>query len=150
MNKKTLIAAVTATAIGLGTLGAGASAWTKGRHGGGERMIHRVTELLSLNEGQVVTLQALQAEVAETRELVRGANSELMNNLTEFTRANTFDQQAALDQINEPLTALQSNAPELVNAAAVFFDGLSAEQKTTLKDRLEKMQERHAKRNNKG
>lgn len=150
MNKKTVIAVVTATTIGLGSLGIGASAWAKGRHGGGERMINRVTEMLSLNEGQVEALKSLQSEVSETRQLMRGDNGGLMGNLTEFVNADSFDQQEALNLINERIAALESNAPELVNAAAVFFDGLSAEQKATMTDKLEKMQKRHGKRADKG
>ncbi len=54
-----------------------------------------------------------------------------------------FDQGKALEMINERAAALQANAPDLVAAAAVFFDGLNAEQKQTVQSFSEKSGRRH-------
>jgi Spy/CpxP family protein refolding chaperone len=148
-NKKT-IAALTAVVVGFGSLALGANAWAKGKFMGGERMVNQVTKMLSLDEGQVESLKALQAEVQETRETMSGGDQDLMGAMTELLSAESFDQQRALDLINARVAALQANASDLVTAAAVFFDGLSDEQKAEITEKMEKMNERRSERGNRG
>ena len=57
--------------------------------------------------------------------------------------AETFDQGAALSMINARAEALQANGPELVAAAALFLDGLNAEQKSKIQSFAEKGGRRH-------
>jgi len=150
MKSKKLIVITTAAALGLGALTIGASAWAKNKRGGGERMANRVTEMLSLDEGQVEAFKSLQLEVQETRDLMQAGRGNLMNAMSEFIADDTFDQEQALATINERVAAFQSNAPDLVNAAAIFFDGLNAEQKAQLTEKMEKMQKRHGNRGGRG
>lgn len=150
MNKKTLIIITTAATLSIGALTFGAASWAKGGHKSGDRLVSRATEVLSLDAGQVGALEMLQAEIVETRELMRGEQTGLMGNLSELIVEESFDQQRALDSINERVSALQSNAPELVNAAAVFVDGLSPEQKATLIEKIDKMHKRRGHRHNRG
>ena len=63
-----------------------------------------------------------------------GEDGNMRLKLTALISADTFDQGAALTMITDRAAALQANAPELVAAAALFFDGLSAEQKATLQE----------------
>ncbi len=151
MNRKTLIAISAAAFIGLGAVASSATVWAKDKgHGhGGERMVKRLTKMLSLDEGQVDALKALQTEVSETREMMHSSAAGSVGDLTELVSAETFDQQRALDTINARISAVQTNAPDLVNAAAVFFDGLSAEQKATLNEKIEKMESRRGHRGGK-
>ncbi len=146
MVKKKLIALSAAAVIGVGTLAFGASSWAKGNHQSGERLVNRATKMLSLDDGQVEALKLLQAEVVETREMMRGGETGFLSTFSEMISADSFDQQRALNLIDERATALQNNAPELVNAAAVFFDGLNSEQKATLVEKMEKMKQRRGKR----
>jgi len=113
-------------------------------------MANRVTEMLSLDEGQVEAFKSLQLEVQETRDLMQAGRGNLMNAMSEFIADDTFDQEQALATINERVAAFQSNAPDLVNAAAIFFDGLNAEQKAQLTEKMEKMQKRHGNRGGRG
>ena len=46
--------------------------------------------------------------------------------------------------INDRAAALQNKAPELVAAAAVFFDGLDASQKEQINEFAGKMKKRHS------
>lgn len=150
MNKKTLIIVTTAATLSIGALTFGASSWAKDGRKSGDRLVNKATEVLSLDDGQVEALKMLQTEIFETRELMRGEQAGFMGNLSELISDESFDQQRALDSINERVNALQSNAPELVNAAAVFVDGLSPEQKATLVEKMEKMQNRRGHRHNRG
>lgn len=150
MNKKTLIIMTTVATVSIGALTFGAASWARGGHKSGDRLVNRATEVLSLDAGQVEALKLLQTEIVETRELMRGERAGFLGNLSEFINEESFDQQRALDSIDARVTALQSNAPELVNAAAVFVDGLSPEQKATLIEKMEKMQKRRGHRHNRG
>jgi len=141
MKRKTIIAVTTATVIGISAATISTALWAKGNHG--ERMINRITKVLSLDEGQVESLKALQVELKETRELALQDKSGFIDSLSEMVSAETFDQQRALDMINQRTEAVQANAPDVVNAAAVFFDGLTAEQKEQLDGKMQKMLERH-------
>lgn len=139
MKKVTLLIAGTLAAT---TLFAGASAYAmRGGHGmdgeaRGPRMTAHIAERLELDEGQAAALEALQTRLAETRELMRG--SDMRTQIQELLTAETFDQDAALALINERAQTLQNQAPDVVSAAAVFFDGLTAEQKTQLQTLMEK------------
>jgi len=147
MKRQKLIATAAVVVISASVLTAGASAWAKQRgHDRSERMVGHITDVLSLDEGQVAALNSLVDEVQETRNLMVPDRTGLMNNLTSLVTAETFDQQRALTMMDERITALQSNTPELVNAAAVFFDGLSAEQKAELSEKVDKMHQRHERR----
>ncbi|MBX2836258.1 MAG: periplasmic heavy metal sensor [Gammaproteobacteria bacterium] len=135
-------AGILAAVIGLGAFGATAIA--KNRHGGhGERMVERISERLSLDEGQQASLQALQLEVQEMREAMANNGETTRTQIGALISAESFDQDSALQMINNRVTAVQNNAPDLVAAAAVFFDGLSAEQKTQVEEFMTKMSKRH-------
>lgn len=150
MNKKTLIIITTSATLSIGALTFGATSWAKDGRKSGDRLVNRATEVLSLDDGQVEALKMLQAEISETRDLMRGEQASFMGNLSELINDESFDQQRALDSINERVNALQSNAPELVNAAAVFVDGLSSKQKATLIEKMEKMQNRRDDQHDRG
>lgn len=103
-----------------------------------ERMIERVSERLELDDTQTQALSGFLAEMTETRELMRGDGEGLRSEFGALIGDDSFDQGQALALINERTAAVQANAPELVAAAAVFFDGLSAEQKAQVQEMLEK------------
>jgi len=137
--KKTIIATVTIV-----TIAVGASAFAQ--RGDGDhhnRMIERIGSKLELDDNQNAALETFAAEMLETRQLMKGDGGDLRAQMTELVTASTFDQGKALTMINERAAAFQANAPELVAAAAVFFDGLSAEQKDTILSYSEKAGRRH-------
>ncbi|MFK8081614.1 MAG: Spy/CpxP family protein refolding chaperone [Granulosicoccus sp.] len=118
-----------------------------GGHGKmGDRMVSKITKKLDLDEQQANALQALQAEIRETRELMRGNLDADGQTLGDLLGAETFDQGAALGMITARTTALQAQGPDLVAAAALFFDGLDAEQKQELNEHVERFSEYRGKR----
>ncbi len=103
-----------------------------------DRMIERISKKLELTDTQKEALATFGAELAETRELMRGGSTDIRSEMSALVTADTFDQGKALTMINDRAAALQNNAPELVAAAAVFFDGLDASQKEQITKFAEK------------
>lgn len=99
-----------------------------------ERMIERISHKLELDDSQTAALTALALEASETRNIMRGQEMDTRSEITALISADTFDQGKALSMITDRTTALQTRAPELVAAAALFFDGLSAEQKAEIQE----------------
>ncbi len=120
-----IVVATTAAAIAFG-----ANAYAKRDAGHrGDRMVNRVVQRLDLDDSQTEALKALQAEIIETRTLVKGDGANMKDQLSQMISADTFDQGAALTMINERAAAFQANAPELVATAGTFLDSLNSEQK---------------------
>ncbi len=137
--KKTIIATVTII-----TIAVGASAYAeRGGENHHNRMIEKIGSKLDLDDNQDAALQTFAAEMMETRQLMKGDSGNLREEMAGLITADTFDQGKALTMINERAAALQANAPELVAAAAVFFDGLNAEQKEKIQSFAEKAGRRH-------
>lgn len=129
--------------LAVSTIGIGATAYAQRDNAGHRgRIIERITEKLELDDNQNAALNTLADEMHETRQLMKGEGDTLKTQMSELLGAETFDQGKALAMINGRAAALQANAPELVAAAAVFFDGLSAEQKIQIQTFAEK---RHGK-----
>jgi len=130
---KVLVTGLTITAIGFG-----ANAWAK-RDGGnhGDRMVSRITKVLSLDDSQAAALKTLQAEILETRTLVKGDKDDMKQKVSQMINADTFDQGLALSMINERTEAIQANAPELVAAAGTFMDSLNPDQKAKVQNFME-------------
>ncbi len=132
--RKIIIGAITVTAI---TVGASAFA-ERGDGDHKQRMIERISSKLELSDSQSAALQTFAEEMTETRELMRGDGTDLRSEMSSLIEADTFDQGKALTMINDRAAAIQANAPELVAAAAVFFDGLTAEQKAQVQEFTQK------------
>lgn len=103
------------------------------------RMIEKITKRLELTDTQVMALNGLSEELKETRALMKGDGESMHSQMSSLVASDTFDQGKALSMINDRAAALQNNAPELVAAAAVFFDGLDASQKEKINELAAKM-----------
>lgn len=144
-NTRIIIIALAVVGITSGTV-----AIARGGHGSmGEHMVSRLTERLDLNDQQVSALDTLRVEIKETRELVRGNSADERQTLLDLVTAESFDQGQALEMITQRTTAMQTQAPELVAAAAVFLDGLDADQKQELNDIMERLGKRRGHRHDK-
>lgn len=130
-NTKIVLAALAAVSITTGTLAMAGG----GRMG--DRMVDRLSERLELTEQQVSSLQVLQTEISETRQLMRSGLDSDGQTLKNLIGAESFDQGAALEMITARTTAMQAQGPELVAAAAQFLDGLDVEQKQELSELMD-------------
>ena len=145
-NTKIILAAVTAI-----TLVSGTFAVAGGGHGRmGERMISKLTDRLELDEQQAAALDSLHLELKETRELMRGDSATQGQWIKDLINADAFDQGAALEMITARTTAMQTQGPDLVAAAAQFFDGLNEVQKQELNELMDRFSDRRGDRSQKG
>jgi len=144
-NSKIILAAVTAVSLATGTV-----VFAAGGHGKmGNRMISKLTDRLELNEQQASALESLKLEIQETRDLMRADGESQGQSLMQLVSGDTFDQGAALEMITARTTAMQEQGPELVAAAAQFFDGLDSEQKQELNQMMDRFSERRGHRSQK-
>ena len=139
--RKLLVATVASATIVLASTSA--LAWRGGDGDRAERMIERVSERLELDDNQQAALASLAAELKETRELMHGGDGGLRERISSLVTADTLDQGAALSLIQTRTAAMEAQAPELVAAAALFLDGLDAEQKADVERFLERRGARH-------
>lgn len=124
----------------IGTAALGASAYAnRDSDRFQDRMIERISKRLELNDTQAMALNGLADELKETRDLMKGDGGNIRTEMTSLVSSDTFDQGKALSMINDRAAALQNNAPELVAAAAVFFDGLDSSQKEKISEFAAKM-----------
>lgn len=123
----------------IGSVAIGATAYANRNHSFQERMIDRISDQLDLNDTQVMALNGFAGELNETRTLMQGDPGVIRNEISNLVSSTTFDQGKALSMINDRAAALQNNAPELVAAAAVFFDGLDSAQKEKVSKFASKM-----------
>jgi len=118
---------ITLITVALAAIGAGSLA-IAGRGGHGpERMVERVSDRLELDAGQSDALLGFVTEMQSIRTLMRGG--ELRDDGLALLQSDTLDQGAALTLLETRADALRAQAPDLVAAAAVFYDGLNAEQR---------------------
>lgn len=138
MNKKGKIILVSVLAT---TLVAGAAYAKRDgfMHG---RMISHISDRLELDSNQEKALEDLATQFKSSMQNVAGDRQAAKEKLTGLITADTFDQGAALEMINTRADAMRENAPALVATAAVFLDGLDAEQKAELGEAMEKMKKR--------
>jgi len=117
-------------ALIIATTTVGATAYAnKGEGGFQQRIMDRISKKLDLTDTQVSALDVLAMELQETRQLMKGDSGDVRAKMSDLITAGTFDQGKALEMVYERVDGIRDNAPELVAAAAVFFDGLDAEQK---------------------
>lgn len=108
-----------------------------------DKMVERISSKLELTDTQAQALEAFASELTETRELMRGDGNGIRSEFMHLINADSFNQGEALELINGRAAAVQANAPQLVAAAAMFIDGLSAEQKDQVQAFMEKGSRRH-------
>jgi len=127
---------ITLTAVALTTIGAGSLA-VAGRGGHDPaRIVERIGDRLELDATQSDALLGFVTEMQSIRTLMRGG--ELRDEGLALLSSDTLDQGAALTLLESRADALRAQAPELVAAAAVFFDGLDAQQREQVRDFAER------------
>ena len=132
MNKTRilLIAGLTVGAIALG--GSALAA-----RGGPDtaRMVDRISSRLSLDDNQAAALQVFADTLQAARSNTQGGPRAL---ILQHLGDDTLDQGAALEALEARADAMRAAAPEIVAAAAAFYDGLDAEQRAQVRTFLER------------
>ncbi|MEO7887060.1 MAG: Spy/CpxP family protein refolding chaperone [Polaromonas sp.] len=129
-------------ALIVGSLGAcshGGHGW-RGDAGSPEaraRMVEKVSSRLDLDAAQKQKLAVLADKLQAQRTALRGTGEprEAVRGLFAGAR---LDQAGAKKLIEEKTTAIQSGSPEVIAAAADFFDNLKPEQQQKVRDFMER------------
>ena len=129
-------------ALIVGSLGAcshGGHGW-HGDAGSAEaraRMVEKVSSRLDLDAAQKQKLAVLADKLQAQRAALRGS-SEPREAVRGLFAGNKLDQSGAKKLIEEKTAAIQSGSPEVIAAAADFFDNLKPEQQQKVRDFMER------------
>lgn len=143
--KRTLVAV-----FGIATLGAGLAACSHRDHGprmgnvSAEdvakwrgRVIERASSELKLDDAQKQRLGVLFDKLNEQRSALV-AGSDPRSTMTALIAGDKFDRTKATALIGEKTDAVKLKSPEVISAAADFFDTLNPEQQTKVREFLAK------------
>ena len=117
------------------------------RHGwGGDsaefraKMVERVGSKLELDAAQKQKLTVLAEKLQAQREAMRGASGagDPRSQFKALFAGNKLDQAAATRLVDEKTTAVRNGSPEIIAAAADFFDSLNAEQQQKVRDFMDR------------
>ena len=139
--KKTLLGVLGATVL----LG-GLSACSGHRHGMGmtdadsaefrTKMIERAGKKLDLNDGQKQKLGVLADKLREQRTALMGKTTDPRAEVQSLVAGATLDKAKAQALVEEKTGALRSKSPEVIAAAADFFDNLNPAQQQQVRDMM--------------
>ena len=130
-------------ALIVGSLGAcsqrGPGGWhaTNGSPEARARMVEKIGSRLDLDAVQKQKLAVLADKLQAQRAALRGADDPRMA-LRGLFAGNKLDQAGANKLITEKTAALQSGSPEVIAAAADFFDNLRPEQQQKVRDFMDR------------
>jgi len=104
------------------------------------RMVERVGSKLELDASQKQKLAALAEKMQAQREAMRGAGGagDPRSQFKALFAGNKLDQAAATRLVDEKTTAVRNGSPEIIAAAADFFDSLNAAQQQKVRDFMDR------------
>lgn len=101
-----------------------------------ERMVDRVADRLDLNAEQKAKLATLATTLHQQRLALRG-QSDPRAQVRELVAGAKFDRSKAQALVTEKTAAVATGSPEVIAAAADFYDSLDARQQGRLREYLE-------------
>ena len=103
-----------------------------------ERMLERVGKELALDDAQKQRLAVLADKLKEQRSALVGTTTDPRADMQAFIAGTKFDRERAQGFVEAKTTAVRTKSPEVIAAAADFFDGLKPEQQQKVRDFLNK------------
>jgi periplasmic protein CpxP/Spy len=141
--KRTLIGFFGATVL----FGSIAACSSRGHHGAGwqamsaedaakfkGKMIDRVSSRLDLDEAQKAKLGVLADKLREQRDALVATGADPRSELQAIVAGPTFDRAKAKTMVETKTGALNTKSPEVIAAAADFFDSLKPEQQAKVRE----------------
>lgn len=101
-----------------------------------ERMVDRVADRLDLNAEQKAKLATLATTLHQQRMAVRG-QADPRAQVREIVAGDKFDRTKAQALVTEKTAAVSAGSPEVIAAAANFYDSLDAQQQARVREYLE-------------
>jgi periplasmic protein CpxP/Spy len=141
--KRTLLTALGATLV-LGSL----AACSGGRHGGNMseadmtakqmKMVDYAGKKLDLSDAQKQRLSVLGDKLREQRTALMGKTTDPRAELQSLVAGTTLDKAKAQAMVEEKTGALRSKSPEVIAAAADFYDSLNPAQQQQVRDLMQR------------
>jgi Spy/CpxP family protein refolding chaperone len=97
------------------------------------KLVKRATSELQLDSAQQAKLGAVFDKLVEQRSALVGSTTDPRAEMRALVAGATFDQARALALVTEKTDALRSKSPEVIAAAAGFYDSLNAEQQAKVR-----------------
>ena len=104
------------------------------------KMVERVGSKLELDANQKQKLTVLAEKMQAQREAMRGAggSGDPRSQFKALFAGNKLDQAGAARLIDEKTAAVRNGSPEIIAAAADFYDNLNAAQQQKVRDFMER------------
>lgn len=102
------------------------------------KRVERISTELGLSGEQKQKLTTFFDKLGEQRKAMTGDRTGRHERMQALIKGESFDRERARALLDEKISALQSKGPELIGAAADFYDNLSAEQQQKLREFLER------------
>lgn len=131
--------------FGASVLFGGLSACSHRHHGGTtmseeeaakfrERLVDRVAAKLELDAAQKQRLGVLAERLREQRQALRGGTADPRAELQNLVKDTSFDRWRAQELVDAKLAAVRERSPQVIAAAAEFYDSLRPEQQQRVRD----------------
>jgi len=132
--------------FGASVLLGGMAACSHRHHGGGtqlgeeeaarfrEKMVDRVASHLQLDAAQKQRLGVLAERLREQRQALMAGTPDPRAEVQNLVKDAAFDRWRAQELVDAKLAAVRDKSPQVIAAAADFYDGLRPEQQQKLRD----------------
>lgn len=99
-----------------------------------ERMVERVAGELKLDEAQKARLAVLALRLREQRQALMAGTPDPRAEVQNLVKDASFDRWRAQELVDAKLAAVRERSPQVIAAAADFYDGLRPEQQQRVRD----------------
>lgn len=108
-----------------------------------EHLLARVGKQLDLDDAQKARLATLATRLDEERLALRGDGGGPRDQLQTLITGSTFDRSRASAMVEAKTEVLRAKSPDVIAAAADFFDGLTPAQQQQVRDFMKQRGKRH-------
>ncbi len=104
---------------------------------------YHISRKLDLNTEQEIKLESLTSRFSEIAQQLRQQRSDRAQFIEDLLDDGPLDQTAMLQKITQKTDLVNQNAPEMVALIAQFVDSLDSDQKSELKQMIQKRSRHH-------
>ncbi len=104
---------------------------------------YHISRKLDLNTEQEIKLESLTSRFSEIAQQLRQQRSDRAQFIEDLLDDGPLDQAALLQKITQKTDLVNQNAPEMVALIAQFVDSLDSDQKSELKQMIQKRSSHH-------
>jgi len=102
-----------------------------------DKMLDRIASRLDLTEDQKKRLATLADKLHEQRTALHGTSGDPRTEVQKLVAGEKFDRARAQALVNEKTAAVTAKSPEVIAAAADFYDSLNLQQQVKVRDFLQ-------------